>query len=132
MRWMAFLCGIAVLILAIITAGFRAAAARTSAENEQLERQLAQLSRVRDVEADTVSRMRQPFSIARRLDWIPSTAAEKTKPKTNSQITQASPKTAKAKPESDKKKKPAVSTPGKNTKNSEALRKPRSKPEASL
>jgi hypothetical protein len=56
----------AVLVLALVTAGWRAAAHRTAAANETIEREIAQLSRTRDIVREDVDRLRQPVSIRAR------------------------------------------------------------------
>lgn len=67
MRIIALVLGMAVLMLALITAGWHADAHRYAGENEQLERQIARLEREASREAEDVDRLRQPNIIEARL-----------------------------------------------------------------
>lgn len=76
MRLVALGLGMAVLVLALTTAGWRAEAHRTAGENEGLERQISQLSRARDVAREEVDRLRQPFAVRlRSVDLSKNSAA---------------------------------------------------------
>ncbi|MBI3819602.1 MAG: hypothetical protein HY286_12985 [Planctomycetes bacterium] len=67
MRMVAFGMGMAVLVLALVTAGWHADAHRIAGENEQLEREIARLQRESGREIETVDRLRQPDAIEARF-----------------------------------------------------------------
>ncbi|MFN0207231.1 MAG: hypothetical protein ACKVS6_13080 [Planctomycetota bacterium] len=73
----------AVLVLALITAGWRAEAHRTAGENEGLERQIAQLARARDDAREDVDFLRQPFAVRLRSAHLSKTDVKKTDTKKN-------------------------------------------------
>lgn len=70
MRIIALILGMAVLVLALVTAGWHADAHRVAGENEQLERQIARLEREASRAGEEVDRLRQPTVIEDRLDAI--------------------------------------------------------------
>jgi flagellar biosynthesis protein FliP len=67
MRAVTFFLGLAVLLLAFITAFWYSEAHKTSARNEQLEREIAQKLRERDREREGVERLRQPLAVQARV-----------------------------------------------------------------
>ena len=67
MRSLTFALGVGALALAVLTARWYSEAHRVAGRNERLEREIAQISRERDMHRSAVERLRQPLAIRLRV-----------------------------------------------------------------